>query len=248
MLPAVRGSLSLGAPGQPERVILHYDDAEDVSGRRWAAERVPELTTRGMGTPEHLLRAGRLPVWLDLDLAAPAEHLSPRCGAGWPPRARSTRHTTAATPRRVNVRSTTGPRWYSRGPVILRRRGCSSRVRRSQRLPPPETRVGRVPEHDALLTETPAEEDVVAFSPSREIYQALTLGLRKTTPSSRTASTSFRSARRASQYSFPRSPPPSAAASWATGRPPSRTTCRDARVPVLEGRRQLGEQFLAPPR
>ena len=34
---------------------------------------MPELTARGMGTPEHLLRAGRLPVWLDLDLRAPAE-------------------------------------------------------------------------------------------------------------------------------------------------------------------------------
>ena len=70
MLPAVRGSLSRA----PERVILHYDDAEDVLATL-AAERVPELTGRGMGTPEHLLRAGRLPVWLDLDLAAPADTL-----------------------------------------------------------------------------------------------------------------------------------------------------------------------------
>jgi rhamnose utilization protein RhaD (predicted bifunctional aldolase and dehydrogenase)/NAD(P)-dependent dehydrogenase (short-subunit alcohol dehydrogenase family) len=69
VLPAVRGSLST-----PERVILHYDDADDVLATL-AAERVPELTGRGMGTPEHLLRAGRLPVWLDLDLAASAEAL-----------------------------------------------------------------------------------------------------------------------------------------------------------------------------
>jgi len=74
VLPAVRGSLSQPAPGQPERVILHYDDAEDVLATL-AAKRAPELTARGMGTPEHLLRAGRLPVWLDLDLAAPAEAL-----------------------------------------------------------------------------------------------------------------------------------------------------------------------------
>jgi rhamnose utilization protein RhaD (predicted bifunctional aldolase and dehydrogenase)/NAD(P)-dependent dehydrogenase (short-subunit alcohol dehydrogenase family) len=74
VLPAVRGSLSQAAAGHPERVILHYDDAEDVLATL-AAERVPELTARGMGTPEHLLRAGRLPVWLDLDLAAPAEAL-----------------------------------------------------------------------------------------------------------------------------------------------------------------------------
>ena len=69
VLPAVRGALSA-----PDRVILHYDDAEDVLATL-AAERMPELTARGMGTPEHLLRAGRLPVWLDLDLAAPAEAL-----------------------------------------------------------------------------------------------------------------------------------------------------------------------------
>jgi rhamnose utilization protein RhaD (predicted bifunctional aldolase and dehydrogenase)/NAD(P)-dependent dehydrogenase (short-subunit alcohol dehydrogenase family) len=67
VLPAVRGALSA-----PDRVILHYDAADDVLASL-AAERMPELTARGMGTPEHLLRAGRLPVWLDLDLRAPAE-------------------------------------------------------------------------------------------------------------------------------------------------------------------------------
>jgi rhamnose utilization protein RhaD (predicted bifunctional aldolase and dehydrogenase)/NAD(P)-dependent dehydrogenase (short-subunit alcohol dehydrogenase family) len=69
VLPAVRGALS-----GTERVVLHYDDADDVLATL-AAERVPELTGRGMATPEHLLRAGRLPVWLDLDLAAPADAL-----------------------------------------------------------------------------------------------------------------------------------------------------------------------------
>src|SRR5206468_6565382 len=39
-------------------------------------------------------------------------------------------------------------------------------------LPPSETRVGRMPEHDALLPQTPAQEDVAAFSSSGEIYQA----------------------------------------------------------------------------
>jgi NAD(P)-dependent dehydrogenase (short-subunit alcohol dehydrogenase family) len=70
VLPAVRGALSA-----PDRVILHYDDADDVLATL-AAERVPELVRRGMATPEHLLRAGRLPVWLDLDLAAPADELT----------------------------------------------------------------------------------------------------------------------------------------------------------------------------
>jgi rhamnose utilization protein RhaD (predicted bifunctional aldolase and dehydrogenase)/NAD(P)-dependent dehydrogenase (short-subunit alcohol dehydrogenase family) len=69
VLPAVRGSLSM-----PDRVILHYDDGDDVL-ETLAGERVPELVGRGMATPEHLLRAGRLPVWLDLDLAAPENGL-----------------------------------------------------------------------------------------------------------------------------------------------------------------------------
>ncbi len=70
VLPAVRGSL-----GVSERVILHYDDSEDVL-QTLSAERLPELSRRGMATPEHLLRAGRLPVWLDLDPAAPAADLA----------------------------------------------------------------------------------------------------------------------------------------------------------------------------
>jgi rhamnose utilization protein RhaD (predicted bifunctional aldolase and dehydrogenase)/NAD(P)-dependent dehydrogenase (short-subunit alcohol dehydrogenase family) len=69
VLPAVRGALSA-----PDRVILHCDDADDILSSL-AAERTPELAARGMATPEHLLRAGRLPVWLDLDLAAPADAL-----------------------------------------------------------------------------------------------------------------------------------------------------------------------------
>ncbi len=69
VLPAVRGALS-----GSERVILHYDDAEDVLASL-GAEGLPELVGRGMATPEHLLRAGRLPVWLGLDLAAPADAL-----------------------------------------------------------------------------------------------------------------------------------------------------------------------------
>ena len=69
ILPAVRGSLST-----PDRVILHYDDADDVLAKL-AEERTRELTARGMATPEHLLRAGRLPVWLDLDLSASPDAL-----------------------------------------------------------------------------------------------------------------------------------------------------------------------------
>ena len=70
ILPVIRGEL-----GKPERVVLHYDDDAEVL-EKLAAERTPELARRGMATPEHLLRAGRLPVWLDLDLAAPTEQLA----------------------------------------------------------------------------------------------------------------------------------------------------------------------------
>jgi NAD(P)-dependent dehydrogenase (short-subunit alcohol dehydrogenase family) len=70
VLPAVRGAL-----GVSERVILHFDDSEDVLGRLGHA-RMPDLVRRGMATPEHLLRAGRLPVWLDLDPAAKGEALT----------------------------------------------------------------------------------------------------------------------------------------------------------------------------
>jgi len=69
-LPVIRGSLS-----QPERVILHYDDADDTIAAL-ADERLPELVRRGMATPEHLLRAGRLPVWLDLRPAESADQIA----------------------------------------------------------------------------------------------------------------------------------------------------------------------------
>lgn len=83
VLPAVRGALG-GATGRrhggarsgPE-VILHFDDAPDILATL-ATERLPELAGRGMATPEHILRAGRLPIRLDLDLAATADALVER--------------------------------------------------------------------------------------------------------------------------------------------------------------------------
>jgi rhamnose utilization protein RhaD (predicted bifunctional aldolase and dehydrogenase)/NAD(P)-dependent dehydrogenase (short-subunit alcohol dehydrogenase family) len=67
VLPLIRGALS-----QPDRVILHYDAADDLVDTL-ADKKMPELVRRGMATPEHLLRAGRLPVWVDVDPdAAPA--------------------------------------------------------------------------------------------------------------------------------------------------------------------------------
>ena len=69
LLPVVRGALSL-----PERVLLHFDDGADVLAALDRSD-MPELVHRGMATPEHLLRAGRIPLWLPLDRAAPDETL-----------------------------------------------------------------------------------------------------------------------------------------------------------------------------
>lgn len=64
VLPAVRGAL-----GSPSRVILHFDDGDHVL-TSLAVPQMSALVRRGMATPEHILRAGRLPVWLNLDLTA----------------------------------------------------------------------------------------------------------------------------------------------------------------------------------
>jgi rhamnose utilization protein RhaD (predicted bifunctional aldolase and dehydrogenase)/NAD(P)-dependent dehydrogenase (short-subunit alcohol dehydrogenase family) len=64
VLPVIRGALS-----RPERVILHYDDSADVLAAL-ANGHLPELVRRGMATPEHLLRAGRLPVSIDIGVMA----------------------------------------------------------------------------------------------------------------------------------------------------------------------------------
>ena len=70
VLPAVRGAL-----GATERVVLHYDDADDLRAAL-SADGMAELVSRGMATPEHVLRAGRLPIWLDLNLRAAPDALA----------------------------------------------------------------------------------------------------------------------------------------------------------------------------
>ncbi|HET7498031.1 MAG TPA: SDR family oxidoreductase [Candidatus Eisenbacteria bacterium] len=70
VLPVVRGVL-----GSANRVILHFDDADDVLAAL-ADPRLPALARRGVATPEHILRAGAYPAWLDLDLSAPAESMA----------------------------------------------------------------------------------------------------------------------------------------------------------------------------
>ena len=69
ILPVIRGAL-----GGAHRVILHVDGREELIRLLDAAE-MPELVRRGMVTPEHLLRAGRLPVWLQLDFDAPEDQV-----------------------------------------------------------------------------------------------------------------------------------------------------------------------------
>ena len=58
ILPVIRGAL-----GKPERVILHFDGSDEVLSAL-ADGRMPDLARRGMATPEHILRAGRAPLWL----------------------------------------------------------------------------------------------------------------------------------------------------------------------------------------
>ncbi|HEX6808921.1 MAG TPA: SDR family oxidoreductase [Gemmatimonadaceae bacterium] len=70
ILPVVRGVL-----GAASRVILNFDDGDDVVSAL-AQGRMEELTRRGMATPEHILRAGRLPLWLGIDTDAQPEALA----------------------------------------------------------------------------------------------------------------------------------------------------------------------------
>lgn len=70
VLPVVRGAL-----GSTNRVILHFDDADDIL-TSLSNPSLPALVRRGMGTPEHILRAGALPVWMDLDPSASANDLA----------------------------------------------------------------------------------------------------------------------------------------------------------------------------
>lgn len=72
VLPIVRGALGSPAGG---RVILHFDDADDIL-TALGAERLPSLVRRGVATPEHILRTGRLPLWLDVDPSAPPDRMA----------------------------------------------------------------------------------------------------------------------------------------------------------------------------
>jgi NAD(P)-dependent dehydrogenase (short-subunit alcohol dehydrogenase family) len=59
VLPVIRGVL-----GSTSRVILHFDGADDVLSAL-AIPGLRDVVRRGMATPEHILRAGRVPLWVD---------------------------------------------------------------------------------------------------------------------------------------------------------------------------------------
>src|SRR5439155_19659606 len=72
VLPVVPGAL---ASPEGARVILNFDDADGIL-TALPAERLPALVAPGMATPEHILRAGRPPLWLDLDPSAPPDRIA----------------------------------------------------------------------------------------------------------------------------------------------------------------------------
>lgn len=59
VLPVVRGVL-----GATSRVILHFDGGDDLLSTL-ATPGLREVVSRGVATPEHILRAGRVPLWVD---------------------------------------------------------------------------------------------------------------------------------------------------------------------------------------
>jgi rhamnulose-1-phosphate aldolase/alcohol dehydrogenase len=69
LLPVLRGMLS-----RQRKVILHLDDSPEVL-RYVDSELCKQIHRRGMATPEHILRCGRQPMYVDATVAAlpPAE-------------------------------------------------------------------------------------------------------------------------------------------------------------------------------
>ena len=69
LLPKLRAELSREKP-----VILHYDDSPEAIAFAGSRD-TPAFVRRGMATPEHILRCGRVPLHVDADLRAlaPAE-------------------------------------------------------------------------------------------------------------------------------------------------------------------------------
>ena len=64
LLPLLRGMLT-----RPRKVILHLDDSAEAL-RYVDSELCKQIHRRGMATPEHILRCGRQPMYVDAPLAA----------------------------------------------------------------------------------------------------------------------------------------------------------------------------------
>ncbi len=64
ILPVLRGLLS-----RPKRVLLRLDDS-DAALRFAGSELAKQVHRRGMAAPEHILQCGRLPMYVDANLAA----------------------------------------------------------------------------------------------------------------------------------------------------------------------------------
>jgi rhamnose utilization protein RhaD (predicted bifunctional aldolase and dehydrogenase) len=80
VLPVLRAGLS-----RQRSVILHHDDSPEALAFAGDA-RAPALARRGMSTPEHILRCGRLPMHVPVDLAAAPAEARGRCSIphrGW---------------------------------------------------------------------------------------------------------------------------------------------------------------------
>ena len=68
LLPALRRGVSAGRPAD-RPMILHLDDSPEALAFV-GSEAARKLHARGMVTPEHILRCGRLPLFVDADCAA----------------------------------------------------------------------------------------------------------------------------------------------------------------------------------
>src|SRR5204862_4426028 len=64
LLPVLRGMLS-----RQRKVVLHLDDSYEAL-RYVDSELAKQIHHRGMATPEHILRCGRQPMYVDATLAA----------------------------------------------------------------------------------------------------------------------------------------------------------------------------------
>ena len=67
IMPAIRGALSSSS-----KAVLHFDDSPDIL-KSLAQPGFRQASLQGMATPEHILRAGRAPLWLDYDFQAQDE-------------------------------------------------------------------------------------------------------------------------------------------------------------------------------